>query len=109
MKKLESIFDCSRMMTPEHKLRIISDEREQQWRDRKKPVLDAQELELIDQVLAYSKRYGEQITVTMFDPVQDIKVRGVVLAVDRQLRQIKLQMEYDYSWIKIDGVIQVIT
>ncbi|MEK4234611.1 hypothetical protein [Paenibacillus sp. FSL H7-0714] len=47
------------MMLPEHKLRIISDERGQRWRDRKKPVLDAQEWELIDLVLAYSKRYGE--------------------------------------------------
>jgi hypothetical protein len=43
VKKLESIWDCSRMMLPEHKIRIISDERGKQWRDRKKPVLDGQE------------------------------------------------------------------
>lgn len=107
MKKLESIFDCSRMLLPEHKLRIISDERAQGLRS--KPILDAQEWELIDQVLSYSKRYNEQITITLFDPGQDIKVRGVVLAVDRQLRQIKFQMGYDYDWIKIDNVIQVST
>ncbi|MFF2910032.1 YolD-like family protein [Paenibacillus sp. NPDC057934] len=107
VRKLESIFDCSRMMLPEHKIRIISDERAQSLRS--KPVLDSQEWELIDQVLAYSKRYREQITITQFDPVRDIKIRGVVLAVDRQLRRIKLQMEYDYDWIKIDDVIQVTT
>ncbi|OKP91826.1 hypothetical protein A3844_01555 [Paenibacillus helianthi] len=105
--KLGSIFDCSRMMLPEHKRWIIKDEQEQQLRDRKKPALDAQEWELIDQVLAYSKRYGEQITITQFDPVQDKKIRGVVLAVDRQLRRIKLQMEYD--WIKIDNIVGVYT
>jgi hypothetical protein len=109
VKKLESIWDCSRMMLPEHKIRIISDERSQQWRDRKKPVLDAQEWELIDQLLTYSKRYNEQITIILFDPRQDIEIRGIVLAVDRQLRRIKLQMENDYDWIKIDDVIQVTT
>lgn len=107
MKKLENIFDCSRMMLPEHKLRIISDERAQGLRT--KPVLDAQEWELIDQVLAYSKRYNEQIIITLFDPAEDIKVRGVVLAVDRQLRQIKFQVELDCNWIKIDNVIRVTT
>jgi len=74
LKKLESIFDCSRLMLPEHKRRIISDERAQGLRT--KPVLDAQEWELIDQVLAYSKRYNEQITITLFDPSKDIKVRS---------------------------------
>jgi hypothetical protein len=96
-------------MLPEHKIRIISDERGQQWRDRKKPVLDAQEWELIDHVLTYSKRYNEQITITLFNPRQDIEIRGIVLAVDRQLRQIKFQMEHEYDWIKIDNVIQVTT
>ncbi|MEK4880106.1 MULTISPECIES: YolD-like family protein [Paenibacillus] len=45
VKKLESIWDCSRMMLPEHKIRIISDERAQSLRS--KPILDAQEWELI--------------------------------------------------------------
>ncbi|MEK5400194.1 YolD-like family protein [Paenibacillus sp. FSL K6-2859] len=95
------------MMLPEHKIRIISDERGHQWRDRKKPVLDSQEWDLIDQLLAYSKRYREEITITQFEPVQDIKIQGVVMAIDKELRRIKLQMEYDYDWIKIDDVIQV--
>ncbi|MNC83398.1 YolD-like protein [compost metagenome] len=72
-------------------------------------MLDAQEWELIDQVLAYSKRYNEQITITLFDPEQDHKIRGVVMSVDLQLRQVKLQIEYDYDWIKIDDVIQATT
>ncbi|AIQ18608.1 hypothetical protein H70357_19305 [Paenibacillus sp. FSL H7-0357] len=107
MKKFDSIFDCSRMMTPEHKRRIIQDEEKQCLRS--KPVLDAQEWELIDQVIAYSKRYNEQITITLFDPEKDHKIRGVVMSVDLQLRQVKLQIEYEYDWIKIDDVIHATT
>ncbi|MEK5237602.1 YolD-like family protein [Paenibacillus sp. FSL L8-0470] len=107
MKKFDSIFDCSRVMTPEHKRRIIQDEERQ--RLRSKPVLDAQEWELIDQVLAYSKRYNEQITITLFDPEKDHKIRGVVMSVDLQMRQVKLQIEYEYDWIMIDDVIQATT
>lgn len=107
VKKLGSIFDCSRMMLPEHKQRIITDERMQSLRS--KPVLDVQEWELIDHVLTYSQRYNEQETITLFDPRHDIEIRGIVLAVDRQLRQIKFQMEHDCDLIKIDNVIQVIS
>jgi hypothetical protein len=95
------------MMLPEYKQRIIIDERMQSLRS--KPVPDSQEWELIDQVLAYSKRYREQITITQFEPVQDIKIWGVVMAIDRQLRRIKLQLENDYDWINVDDVIQVTT
>lgn len=55
------------------------------------------------------KRYREQITITQFEPVQDTKLRGVMMAIDRQLRRIKLQTVDDYDWIKIDDVIQVTT
>ncbi|MEK4189958.1 hypothetical protein NYE35_23495 [Paenibacillus sp. FSL L8-0494] len=49
------------------------------------------------------------MTITQFEPVQNIKLRGVVMAIDRQLRRIKLQTDDDYDWIKIDDVIQVTT
>ncbi len=107
VKKLESAWEGSQFMLPEHMQAI--DRQKHELGRRIKPELDAQEWVLIDQVLAYSKRYREQITITQFDSVQDIKIRGVVLAIDRQLRRIKFQMEYDYDWIKIDDVIQVTT
>jgi hypothetical protein len=77
MKKLESIFDYNRMMLLELKLRIISEERAQSLRN--KPLLDAQEWELIDHVLANSKRYNEQISIALFDPSQDIMIGGVLV------------------------------
>ena len=51
----------------------------------------AQEWELIDQLIANSKRYREEITITKFEPVQDIEIQGVVMAIDKELRRIKLQ------------------
>lgn len=105
MNKSDSIFDCNRMITPEHELRIIRDEQKQSLHS--KPMLTAQERELIKQLLLYSKRYREQITVTVYQPDQKLKIRGVVVAIDRQRRLFKLQMEYDYEWIRVDEVIQI--
>ncbi|MEK3698223.1 YolD-like family protein [Paenibacillus sp. FSL R10-2199] len=59
--------------------------------------------------IGYSLVKQEQITIVLFDPYKDLMVRGVVVQVDRQLRRIKFQSEVDYSWIKIDDVIRVIT
>ncbi|WP_342436674.1 hypothetical protein NSS79_25580 [Paenibacillus sp. FSL L8-0436] len=49
------------------------------------------------------------MTLVLFEPAQDVKVRGMVLKVEQQLRQIKFQLEEDYDWIKIDDVVKVIT
>lgn len=42
-RKLESIWDCSRMVMPEHKQRILHEERSQEWIGR--PELDPQAIE----------------------------------------------------------------
>lgn len=107
MKKLESIWGSSRFMLPEH-MQSISREMQDQGR-RNKPVLDPDEWELIDQALGYSMSEREQITIVLFDPFTDIKVRGIVHRVNLPMRQIKIQMEEDYCWIKMDDVIRIIT
>lgn len=106
-KKLESVWEGSRFMLPEHVQQIRQEMQEQGRRSR--PVIDPDEWELIDQALGYALLEQEQITIVLFDPYKDLKVRGVVVKVDRQLRRIKFQMEEDFSWIKIDDVIRVIT
>lgn len=107
VRKLESVWEGSRFMLPEH-VQQLRQEMQERGR-RSKPLLDPDELELIDQALGYSLLEQEQITIILFDPFADLKVRGAVLKVDKQLRQIKFQSEEDYSWIKIDDVIRVIT
>jgi hypothetical protein len=106
-KKLGNVLEGSRFMLPEHVQQLKQEMQEQSRRSR--PVLDPDEWELIDQALGYSLLEQEQITIVLFDPYKDLKVRGVVVQVDRQLRRIKFQSEEDYSWIKIDDVIRVIT
>lgn len=106
-KKLESVWEGSRFMLPEH-VQLLRQEMQEQGR-RNRPVIDPDEWEMIDQALGYSLLKAEQITIVLFDPYKDLKVRGVVVKVDRQLRRIKFQSEEDFSWIKIDDVIRVIT
>ncbi|AIQ59664.1 YolD-like family protein [Paenibacillus borealis] len=106
-KKLESVWEGSRFLLPEH-VQLLRQEMQEQGR-RSRPAIDPDEWELIDQALGYALLEKEQITIVLFDPYKDLKVRGVVVKVDRQLRRIKFQMEEDFSWIKIDDVIRVIT
>lgn len=105
-RKLESVWEGSRFMLPEHVQQLRHEMQEQGRRSR--PVIDSDEWELIDQALGYSLLKQEQMTIVLF-AYKDLKVRGVVVKVDRQLRRIKFQMEEDFSWIKIDDVIRVIT
>lgn len=94
-------------MLPEH-VQLLRQEMQEQGR-RSRPVIDPDEWVLIDQALGYSLLKQEQITVVLFDSYKNLKVRGAVVKVDRQLRQIKFQSEEDYSWIQIDDIIRVIT
>ncbi|KGE17545.1 YolD-like family protein [Paenibacillus wynnii] len=102
-RKLDSIWDCNRMVMPEHKQRIIREEREQER--HVKPTLDPQEIELIDRVLYQSMEAHSPVTLTLFDPFRNKQYKGIVMKVDRQLG-IKLRWsEDDWDWIKIEDVI----
>lgn len=107
-RKLESIWECSRMVMPEHKQRIIREEREQVT--RVKPELDPQAIEEIEQVVAQSIEDHSPITLSVFGPNDDMEIRGIVMTVDRQLRQVKLRWsEDDWEWIKLEDIISVTT
>ncbi|KGE16242.1 YolD-like family protein [Paenibacillus wynnii] len=107
-RKLESIWDCSRMVMPEHKQRIIREEREQV--QRVKPELDPQAIDEIEQAIAQSIENHSPITLTLYHPKCDKDIRGIVMSVDRQMRQIKVRWsEDDWDWIKLDDVISAAT
>ncbi|WP_342436685.1 YolD-like family protein [Paenibacillus sp. FSL L8-0436] len=108
-KKLEGngLWEGSRMMLPEHKLRIISDEQGQEFRDRKKPELDEQRIEEFEQIFAQSIEDHGPITVIVFHPRNDEQIHGIVMKVDRGTRRIKLRTsEEDWDWIKIEDIIE---
>ncbi|MNV98903.1 YolD-like protein [compost metagenome] len=109
-KKLEGngLWESSRMILPEHKRRIMSDNHEELRRD--KPILDAQEWELIDRALFYSQQEKAPVTLKLFDPFDDRIAKGIVLAVDRQLKRIKLLWSADdWDWIEMDEILSAWT
>lgn len=104
-KELESIWDCSRMMLPEHKQRIIKEERDQKWHEC--PMLDPQEVELIERALYKSMEEHSAVTLTLFDPFEDNLVRGVVMKLDKE-HGIKFRWsEDDGDWYTIENIIGV--
>lgn len=104
-KKVESIWDCSRMMLPEYKQRIIQEESEQGRCVR--PVLDPQEVELIERALYKSMEDHSAVTLTLYDPFENRSAKGIVMKVDRQLG-IKLRWsDDDWDWMRIEDVIDV--
>ncbi|ASA22053.1 YolD-like family protein [Paenibacillus donghaensis] len=107
-RKLEGngLWESSRMIIPEHKLRIISEERNQVR--RVKPELDEFRLAEIERGLRLSLNERVPVTITMYDPFEEPQYKGIVLSVDRQLRQIKLRWsEDDWDWIKIEDILAV--
>ncbi|MRN52010.1 YolD-like family protein [Paenibacillus monticola] len=101
-KKLENIWECSRLVLPEHKQLIINEEREQGRRTR--PVLDPQKVELIERALYKSMEDHSAITLTLYDPFEHRVAKGIMMKVDRQLGIKFRWSEDEWDWIKIDDV-----
>ncbi|MEK3767478.1 YolD-like family protein [Paenibacillus sp. FSL R5-0887] len=107
MKKLENVWECSRMILPEHKNRIIDDNNEQERRE--KPILDLQEIERFEILLYRSMEEHSPITLTLFDPMENILKRGIVMKLDKQ-QGIKLRWsEEEWDWFKMEDVIAITT
>ncbi|MEK5415277.1 YolD-like family protein [Paenibacillus sp. FSL L8-0708] len=108
-KKLEGngLWEGSRMIMPEHKNRILDDSLNEEVRS--KPDLDPQALAEISQVLAQSLEDCSPITITLFGEYEDRSIHGIVMRVDRQLKQIKFHHDDDWEWIKLEEVIEAIT
>lgn len=106
-RKLEGngLWESSRMMLPEHKSRIIRDERE--TARRVKPVLDPQRLEEMECLLAQSLREHVKITVVLFDPFDDECLSGFVTSIHAHSREIKLQWAEEWRWIGLSEIVDV--
>lgn len=103
-KKLEGngLWEGSRMMLPEHKIRIISDERE----TLRQPILDEQKQEEIECTLALSLRSHVRVTVVLFDPVENKLMNGFVTSIHTHSREFKLQWAEEWKWIEVDHVVE---
>ncbi|MEY8748650.1 YolD-like family protein [Bacillales bacterium AN1005] len=96
-------YEGSRIILPEHRDAYLAHMREQERRG--KPVLDEQELQLIEDVLVESYNERTTVTLTVFNPFDDEELRGVVTAIDKPSRKIKfVRSEDDYSYIEIEAI-----
>jgi len=109
-RKLEGngLWESSRMMLPEHSVAI-----NQQLRDEGRkvmPMLDAQEMELIERALAESYRDHRRIKLRVFDEYEDIELAGIVTAVQTYRWEIKLATgPGDWQWVKIEDILSATT
>lgn len=106
MKKLEGngLWASSRMMLPEHKEAI-----NREWYAKKSkphPELDAQEIELIERVLAGSFRERRKIRLRVWGEYEDEELCGVVTTVQTYLREIKLTTEPgEWQWVRLTDIL----
>lgn len=102
------LFEGSRFILPEHAARI----REQYIEEtrKEKPVLDDQEMQLIEQALVDSYNQRQPVELQLFDPYQDVRVTGIVTVLNSNRREVKLlQGEDEYTWIKLEQIISAHT
>ncbi|MFW5434469.1 YolD-like family protein [Paenibacillus apiarius] len=104
-KKLQAngLFESSRMMLPEHKEAYV---RHQQSLERKRrPVLDAQEVEQIARAIAESIWNGTPIRLTVYGDWEERELIGTVVRFDKEQEQIKLQGTEEGEWIKFCNIV----
>jgi len=93
---------------PEHKEAMEQQDHERKRRTR--PVLDDQELEQIQRLLAESFHEHRRITLRLFNEFDDVEIEGIVTAIHTYRREIKLAISRDkWQWIKIADILSVET
>ncbi|MGW8825754.1 YolD-like family protein [Paenibacillus lautus] len=73
---------------------------------RTKPVLDPQEMELIEQALAESLYTHRTIKLRLFGEYEDQELTGTVSVIHTYRREIKLATGIgEWDWIKINDIV----
>ncbi|WIV21540.1 YolD-like family protein [Paenibacillus polygoni] len=74
--------------------------------ERRKPVLDDQEMQLIEGALLESFNQHCKVDLALFDTNEDRHITGIVTTINRYTRDIKLSIAADeWEWIKITDII----
>ncbi|MEK5058658.1 hypothetical protein BK126_02905 [Paenibacillus sp. FSL H7-0326] len=105
-KKLEGngIMESSRMIMPEHRQAWI--DRQLEKTKHSKPIIDEQEMQLIERALVDSRNERMRIDLVLHDPFEDRHVSGIVSTIDTYMRRIKLTTsEDDFEWISIKEIV----
>ncbi|MFV9510035.1 YolD-like family protein [Tepidibacillus sp. LV47] len=107
MNRGNLLWTGSRMMLAEH--RQLLNERLKEAERKEKPILDEQQKEWIAQSVSEAIANDLKVTITLFDRYKEIKITGKILKIDPQLRRLKITYQDEYTWIKFDDIIDVIS
>ncbi|MFS1514536.1 YolD-like family protein [Chengkuizengella sp. SCS-71B] len=100
------LWESSRMMLPEHVERI--NEFQHELTRKTKPKLAEEERNIISEQLSQSMMEEAEITIELFTSFGKNEFKtGTVTKFDTQLKQIKLEFESEYEWIKFDDIVGV--
>lgn len=74
---------------------------------RGKPVLDEQEMLLIEDAIFESHQECRSVALTVFSPFDDEELRGVITSIDKPNRKVKIvRGEGAYSWPRLEEIIK---
>ncbi|GAV13217.1 YolD-like family protein [Paenibacillus sp. NAIST15-1] len=107
MSKLNGngIFEGSRFILPEHREALLEQQHERNRQQR--PTLDEQECEQIEALLQQSMSERGTITLQMYDPFEQCQLTAQVIDLDPQGRRVKLLLDGEKQWIKMDDILEV--
>lgn len=75
-------------------------------RKRKRPTLDDQELQLIQQLLFESYRNHQRIKMQVYDEHEDRELEGIVTGIHTYRQEIKLAtFKDDWEWVRIENIL----
>ncbi|MGM8214042.1 YolD-like family protein [Bacillaceae bacterium W0354] len=96
------MWESSRMMLPEHK--EVIREHQKKLTKKEKPLLDEQEVEVMERQILNAIQFEKDVEVHLFHPYETITLTGKIMKINPQQRRIKLKMKSDIEWLTIDDI-----
>ncbi|QGQ95890.1 YolD-like family protein [Paenibacillus psychroresistens] len=111
-KKLEGngMWESSRMMLPEHREEILKQNKA--IKKLIKPVLDEQEVAVINQAIESAIKTNATIILTVFGKYELRNISGIVLKLDLMLQMVKIILEDPYAeqdeceWVPLRNILK---
>lgn len=106
-KKLQGngIWESSRMMLPQHRERII--ENQKLYKKKIKPIIHEDEWELIFQNINLSLSEHENVKVVIFGEYEYSEVNGVVTSVSQIQSKFKIENDCGFEWVDFNEIVSV--
>lgn len=98
-------WEGSRMMLPEHVAALNKMKREKQ--KRTKPEFDEQYLNELAMKIAEAKQEEYIVTINIFDEYEDHHIEGRIVALDVQLRKLKIVSDDESVWAYFDDILAI--